>query len=288
MILENRVSHYEGQFEPRAGVSLFEQWWLPADEMQAMVVIVHGLAEHSGRYTHVAEYFCQRGYAIGIFDLFGHGKSGGKRSYIQSFDLLMDDMEKFVERARGRAQGKDLFLLGHSMGGGIVTRFLIDRDLDGIRGAILSAPMVAVGSSIPPLLIKASKILGALAPNLPVLKLDHSTVSRDPQVVEKYDTDPLNYRGKLQARTGAEINRFLQYIQANMHRITLPLLIMQGSEDRLVDPSGSRLLYEKAASQDKTLKIYEGLYHEILNEPEKEQVMDDMIAWIAARQSSNQ
>lgn len=280
MVLDAPVNHSEGCFEPRPGISLYEQWWLPAGELKSAIVIVHGIAEHSGRYAHVAEYFVRHGYAVGIYDQYGHGKSDGKRSYIHSFKLLMDDMEAFVNRAHEKANGNGIFLLGHSLGGGMVTRYLIDRDQSNIRGAMLSAPMVAIGSSIPTWLVKISKILGAVAPTLPVLKLDNSTISRDPQVTKKYDSDPLNYRGKLQARTGAEINRFLEYVQANLNRIKMPLLIMQGTQDRLVDPAGSHLLYEKTSSKDKTLKFYEGLYHEIFNEPEKEQVMNDMVTWM--------
>jgi alpha-beta hydrolase superfamily lysophospholipase len=256
---------------------------MPANDMHAMLVIIHGLAEHSGRYSHVADYFAGKGYAVGAFDLYGHGKSGGKKAFIQQFDRLMDDMEAFVGRAVEKAKGRDVFLLGHSMGGGMVTRYLMDRNLNGVKGAMLSAPMVAVGSSIPPFLITVTRILGDLVPTLPVVQLDNDTISRDPHVKEKYDSDPLNYRGKIQARTGTEINRFLEYVQTHMDQITLPVLIMQGSDDRLVDPAGSRQLYEKASSKDKTLKIYDGLYHEILNEPEKQQVMNDILAWMLHR-----
>ena len=274
--------HQEGYFSPRTGETLFEQWWLPETDMKAMIVIVHGIAEHSGRYTHVAEYFCRHGYSVGSFDLIGHGRSSGKKSYIDRFSCLLDDLALFINRAKQQAPGKPIFLLGHSLGSGIVVRYAIDRDLNGIHGAILSGPMVVIGSSIPPVLVKVARILGALTPKLPVLKLDHTTVSRDPAVRERYDTDPLNYRGKLHARTGDQINQTLQFIQANMDKINLPMLIVVGSEDKLVDPAGARLLYEKASSKDKTLKVYEGLYHEVLNEPEQEQVMDDMLAWISA------
>ena len=280
---QQMLTHVEGQFEARPGVMLNEQWWLPAGVVKGLVVIAHGIAEHSGRYAHVAEYFGRHGYAVGSFDLEGHGKSTGKRAYIQSFDHLLDDLELFLARARARAGEKPLFLLGHSLGSGMVAWFMIDRSLAGVRGALLSGSLVTMGSSVPVWMVKAVKVLGALTPNLPLLKIDHSTISRDQAVMDSYDNDPLNYRGKVLARTGDQINRALQYVQANMPRIQLPLLIVQGAQDRLVDPAGSRLLYEKAGSTDKTLKIYEGLYHEILNEPEKEQVMDDMLAWMDAR-----
>ncbi len=273
--------HREGNFKPCEGVSLYEQWWLPDNESKAIIVIVHGIAEHSGRYAHVAEYFCRHGYGVGSFDLIGHGRSSGKKGYIDSFPRLLEDLDFFIHRAKQHAPDRPMFLLGHSMGSGIVARYMIDGDLKGIHGAVLSGPMVMIGSSVPPALLKAARVLGALTPKLPVLKLDNTTVSRDPAVRERYDTDPLNYRGKLHARTGDQINRSLQYIQANMDKINLPMLIVVGSEDKLVDPAGARLLYEKASSKDKTLKVYEGLYHEVLNEPEKEQVMDEILSWIS-------
>ncbi|MEM5774234.1 MAG: lysophospholipase [Anaerolineaceae bacterium] len=276
-------SHREGHFESCEGETLFEQWWLPDAGMQAMIVIVHGIAEHSGRYAHVGEYFCQHGFGVGSFDLCGHGRSNGKKAYIKSFSNLLDDLAVFIQRAKEQAPGKPIFLLGHSLGSGIVARYMIDYDLGGVHGAVLSGPLVVIGSSIPPALIKAARVLGAITPKLPVLKLDNTTVSRDPAVRENYDTDPLNYRGKLRARTGDQINQALQYIQANMEKISLPMLIVVGSQDKLVDPAGAHMLYEKASSKDKTLKVYEGLYHEVLNEPEKEQVMDDILAWISAR-----
>lgn len=281
--MEKCISHTEGTFEPKPGICLYEQWWQPSETPKALIVIVHGIAEHSGRYAHVAEYLCQSGYAVGAFDLRGHGRSQGKRAYIQSFDDLLDDLQYFLQRATEKASQGSIFLLGHSLGSGIVVKYLIDRPLDGIRGALLSGPMIMVGESVPPILVKVANVLGTLTPNLPVLQLDQDTVSRDPDVVERYDSDPMNFRGKLAARTGAEINRTFQYLQANLKRISLPLLIMQGGADRLVNPAGSRLLYEHSTSTDKTLKIYEGLYHEILNEPEKEQVMAEMVVWMGAR-----
>ena len=230
MLMDQKIlTHVEGQFEARPGVMLYEQWWLPDAAVKGLVVIVHGIAEHSGRYAHVAEYFGKHGYVVGSFDLEGHGKSAGKRAYIQSFDHLLDDLELFLVRARARAGENPIFLLGHSLGSGIVVQFMIDRSPAGVRGALLSGSMVVLGSSVPVWMVKAAKVLGALTPNLPVLKIDHSTISRDQAVMDSYDNDSLNYRGKLLARTGDQINRALQYIQANMSRIQLPLLITQGA-----------------------------------------------------------
>lgn len=278
---EIKIVHQEGSFETQTGEKLFEQWWLPGEGHKALVMIVHGLAEHSGRYDFAARYLCRHGYAVGAFDLLGHGKSSGKRAFIPAFNQFLDSVDLFLARAREKANGKPLFLFGHSMGGGITIKYLIERTPK-INGALVSGSLVMVGESVSPMMIKIANILGALAPNLPTMQLDGSTVSRLPEVVEHYDRDPLNFRGKLPARTAAELNRATQSIQANLSNINLPILIMHGTEDKLVNPAGSKMVYEKISSKDKTLKLYEGLYHEILNEPEKEQVLDDMIAWMEA------
>ncbi len=278
---EMNITHQEGAFETQSGDKLFEQWWLPEGGYQALMVIVHGLAEHSGRYAYAANYLCRHGYAVGTFDLLGHGKSSGKRAFIPAFDQFLDSVDLFLARAHEKAGGKPLFLFGHSMGGGITIKSLIER-APKINGALVSGSLVMVGESVSPLMIKVANLLGALAPNLPTMQLDDSTVSRFPEVVEHYDRDPLNFRGKLPARTAAELNRATQSIQANLSRISQPILIMHGTQDRLVNPAGSKMVYERISSKDKTLKLYEGLYHEILNEPEKDQVLDDMIAWMGA------
>jgi acylglycerol lipase len=282
----SELSYEEGQFEPRPGVFLYEQRWTPAEPFKALLIIVHGLAEHCGRYSHVAEFLSQNGYAVWTFDLYAHGQSQGERAYIDSFDNFLDDLQVFLQRAVEAAGSRDVFLLGHSLGSSIVIKYLIDRPLDGVRGAILSGTFILAGESVPPILEKVVNLLAMLAPRLPVIKLDGETISRDPKIVDQYNTDPLNFRSKLAAHTGAEINQTLHYLQQHLDKIRLPLLILHGGADRLVNPAGSKLLYEQAASKDKTLKVYEGLYHEILNEPEKDQVMSDMLAWMDSRLSA--
>jgi alpha-beta hydrolase superfamily lysophospholipase len=282
----NELLFEEGKFEPRPGVYLHEQRWTPAEPFKGLVIIVHGLAEHCGRYAHVAEFLARNGYAVWAFDLYAHGQSQGERAYIEAFDNFLDDLQFFLQRAVQTAGDRDVFLLGHSLGSSIVIKYLIDRPLQGLRGAVLTGTFIMAGESVPPILEKVVNLLAMLAPRLPVIKLDGDTISRDPEIVTEYNTDPLNFRSKLAAHTGAEINQTLHYLQQNLNKITSPLLILQGGADRLVNPAGSKLLYEQAASKDKTLKVYEGLYHEILNEPEKDQVMADILAWMNERLST--
>lgn len=273
--------HNEGTFVSKDDVKLFEQYWQPANELKANIIIIHGLAEHSGRYVHVADYLVNHGYAVATFDLRSHGQSDGKKTFIRSFDDFLSDVDLFLKRVRERHPNQKLFLLGHSMGGTITTLFALTRTPD-VKGLILSSATLKLSDTISPFLVRISAVLGMLAPKLTTITIDSSAISRDPDVVKKYDTDPLVYRGGIPARTGAEFNRAIKLIQGQMELVTLPLLILAGTADRLSDPAGSQQLYERAQAKDKTLKLYEGFYHEILNEPEKEMVLSDIVRWLEA------
>lgn len=276
----SEINHQHVTYESSDGLRLFEQQWQPTNESKAVVIIVHGLAEHSGRYSHVAEFLTHKGYAVDTFDLRGHGQSEGTpRIFINSFDEYLTDLDQFLDRVRQRHSGKPIFLLGHSMGGTVVSLYCTTRQPI-INGVILSAPTLKISDDISPFLIKISGLLGRLFPKLKTIKLDSSAISRDPEVVKWYDTDPLNYRGGIPARLGAEFNQAIIRIQGLMEKLSLPLLILQGTADRLSDPEGSKQLYSRASAKDKTLKLYDDLYHEVLNEPEKEQVLTDIVQWL--------
>ncbi len=271
-----------GTFQTTDGLRLSEKLWLPK-ETKAVVVLIHGYAEHSRRYGHVGEYLAQRGYSLCAFDLRGHGKSEGERAFISSFDEYLQDAEVFLSRARERAKGRPIFILGHSLGGTIATLFVLERRPQ-IAGLILSGPLLKFSSDISPFHQKLALILGAVFPKFPVAKkLDSRFISRDPEVVRRYEDDPLVYRGWTFAREAAEIVRALKRVSGRMEEITLPLLILQGSNDHLANVEGSAELSRRAGSRDKTLKLYEGLYHEVLNETEKARVLADLAAWLDAR-----
>lgn len=278
---KSQTRYEEGKFQTNDGLTLFEQSWQPAKEPKAVIVIIHGYAEHSSRYNHVADYLVNHGWAVETFDLRGHGKSEGKggKTYINSFDEFLSDVDLFLNRVKERHQDKKIFFLGHSMGGLISSLYVVTRNPE-LRGLILSSPVLKISDDISPMLVKISTIIGKILPKLPTIKLDSSTVSRDPEIVKKYNTDPLNYRGSIPARAGAEINRATKLIQGQMEKIKLPLLILHGTADRLADPEGSKQLYERAQSTDKTLKLYEEFYHEVMNEPEKERILADIVEWL--------
>ena len=273
------MKHIEGNFEGVRNVNIYYQGWLPEGEVKAVFLIAHGLGEHSGRYMNVINRFVPLGYAIYSFDNIGHGKSDGEREIVQRFDdytITLDIFYKMVTEWQG---GKPIFLLGHSMGGTIALYYLIDHQND-FTGTIISAPLIQVGDSVSPVTITLSKILSKIAPKFGVASLDANAISRDPEVVQAYVNDPLVFHGKTTARLGAELLSAMMRITEEAGKISLPMIIVQGAEDTLVKPSGAQMLYDKASSEDKMLKIYDGMYHEVFNEPDRERVLKDVENWL--------
>jgi len=276
------MPHREDRFCAHDGLRLHENCWLPAGEPGGVVVVVHGLNDHSGRYTELAARLNRHGYAVYAMDLRGHGKSQGARLLIRSFDEYLADLELHVDRVRRRGPDKPLFLFGHSMGGAIVALLGITRQPD-VRGLVLSVPAVVIGGGVSPLLRRLAPLVSRLFPRLRIMRLGYRTLCRDPEVVEQFKNDPLVYHGRFPVRTGAEILRAAGRIQDQMEALKLPLLLLHGTADMATDPEGSRRLHARAGSTDKTLKLYEGLFHDLLHEPEKEQVTADLIEWLDAR-----
>ena len=277
------MPHFETKHTAEDGQELYLQAWVP-DDFKAAVLIVHGLAEHSGRYAHVAEHLNQNGYAVYTFDGRGHGKSvdGPPDAFYPSIDQYTEDVHALFGKVKEHAAGKPCFIFGHSMGGCITTYYEITHQPEA-AGILLSGAAVAVGDDISPFLIRVSKLLSRIAPKMATTVLDGSSISRDPIEVEKYNNDPLNYRGGIRARVGAEMLKAINLIIEQTAKFKNPVLIMHGTADRIAAPTGSQSLYDGASSNDKTLKMYDGLFHELVNEPEKEQVLADMTAWMDAR-----
>jgi alpha-beta hydrolase superfamily lysophospholipase len=276
------IKHETFDLAGLGGVNIFGQGWRPEGDPRAVLLIAHGLAEHSGRYQHVAEYFVGLGYAVYALDHRGHGRSGGVRADVVRFEDYLADLKTFLDVVKGREPGRRVFLIGHSMGGGIATLFAARYGAD-FDGLITSGASVKVEGNVSPLLVGLAKIIALLAPRLPAVPLEVEAVSRDPEVVARYRSDPLNYLGKVRARTGVQLLRAAGLIAAELPHITLPVLVLHGTADRLTDPAGSQMLYDGVSSTDKTLKFYDGLYHEVFNEPEREQVLADVAAWLEAR-----
>jgi len=277
------MQHAEGEFSGEGSIKLYRQAWLPANEAQAVLLVVHGLAEHSGRYRAFGEHFAGRGYAVHAFDQRGHGKSGGGRCYVSHFSDYVNDLRVFHQLVSAAHPGKRVFLVGHSVGGTIATAYAAAHP-EGLTGLVLSGATLKVGASITPGQVKMARLVSALLPHLGIAPIEAKGVSRDPAVVAAYENDPLVCRGKIPARTGAEILRTMESeLPRVVPRITLPVLVMYGTADVLSNPQGSDDFYRLVGSTDKTLKRYEGFYHEIFNEPERLQVFADVERWLAAR-----
>ncbi len=274
------MNHGEGFIDKSRAHEIYHQYWLPEDHVKAVLLVVHGLAEHSGRYMNLVNRFVPLGYAVHGFDLPGHGRSHGRRVHIHRFEDYTKTLSSFLSKVQGLHPEIPVFLVGHSMGSLISAAFLIDRQ-EAFKGAILSGPgVVKVPDNVSSATILAGKVFSVLMPKIGLIGLDAKGVSRDPAVVKAYVEDPLVYTGKTTARLAAELLRTMQTVSTLAAEIKLPILLVQGGADRLVDPSGARMLYDRIQSSDKTLKIYEGLYHEILNEPEREEVLADMETWL--------
>jgi len=273
------MKHLEDQFQGYQGINLYYQCWLTDREPEVILVVVHGLAEHSGRYNNLVSFCRSRGYWTYIYDQRGHGKSPGRRCYIENFSYLVKDLDLFIDHVRIRHPGSKIFLLGHSMGGTVATSYAALHQ-DKLKGLILSGALIRLPSGMPDGIIPLACILSSIFPGIGLYTLQAEAICRDKSVVNAYITDPLVYRGKICTRTCVELIRSLKMLERRIPELKLPLLVMHGTADRLADASGSQMLVQLARSKDKTLKLYEGLYHEIFNEPERERVFSDLDDWL--------
>ena len=273
----------EERFEAAPGISLYARSWvLPHGTAKAAVAIVHGFGEHCTRYDHVAARLNAEGYDVYSHDHRGHGNSPGLMGYIPSFDALVDDFGVFLSRVRAQIGGLPLFAIGHSMGGLILASRIV-RHQEKFQGAVFSSSGLKVGADVSPVLQRVSGILAVILPKVPVHTLDPKAISRIPGEVRKYEEDPLVYHGKFLAKTGHELLRAVTAVQGRLNEIRLPFLAMHGSADRLVEVEASRMLHERAASTDKSLLVYEGAFHEVFNDLDRERFFRDMIDWLNAR-----
>jgi alpha-beta hydrolase superfamily lysophospholipase len=272
----------EHTFDGVGGVRIVYDVWTPDTDPRGIVVLAHGLGEHARRYDHVAERFGRDGLMTYALDHRGHGRSGGKRVLVRDISEFTGDFDTLVGIATKEHPGLARIVLGHSMGGGIVFSYGVEHP-DDYRLMVLSGPAVAAQTAVSPLLGWFAKLIGAIAPGLPLQELDASAVSRDAAVVNAYNTDPLVYHGKIPGGIARALLLVGETMPQRAASLTAPLLVVHGSEDRLIPEIGSHQLVDAVASSDVELKVYPGLYHEVFNEPEQEQVLDDVVSWIIAR-----
>lgn len=280
-------SLYLPQSSIAAGSSLTIHRWLPDGDPRAIILLAHGYAEHGGRYGDVARRLNQAGFGVYAIDHWGHGRSDGVRGYVPRFSVYLDGMSALLTLVKGQWPDVPLLLLGHSMGGLIAARFLASHQ-QFFAAAALSGPALQAGGGPMPLTKLLGRLLSRIAPHLGVMALDSDGVSRDADLVARYRADPLVFRGRMSARLGAEMLREMAAAQHEAGKIHLPIFIQHGGADRLTAPTGSRRFFAALASSDKRLQVYDGLYHEIYNEPERAEVLTDLINWFDAHVPAQQ
>lgn len=260
-------------FERGRGHTQLLRVWRPVDPPRASLVLVHGYAEHSGRYEHVGARLARAGIATWTTDLRGHGGSSGERASLHALSDLVSDARVALERARSSGGTSKVFLLGHSMGGLVATRLALEPDI-ALSGLVLSGAALGDASGVEPLL--------DLDP-LPAIVIGSDLLSRDAEVARAYDEDPLNYRGPFRRETLRMLAHGAREVRQRWDELALPMLVLHGGDDAIVPPLSSRELVHAARSTDKQLEIYPGLRHEILNEPEGPEIVDRIVAWMLER-----
>ena len=276
------IKHREKELTGRNGKRLYAQCWRPAGAARAAIAVVHGFTEHGGRYAWAAGELTAAGYSVYTLDLRGHGRSEGRRCFVWSLDEYLDDVDVLIEHVQQHEPGRPLFLFGHSLGGLIAARWCILRQ-PALAGLVLSGPALELPSDLFPLLRMLAGLGGWLFPWLGLVRMGCANVSRDPKVVAEFAADPLVFHGRFPVRTAAAMLRGMRLTAQQSDLLRVPLLILHGTADRVCTAAGSRSLCRHAGSNDKTLYLYEGFYHEVLSDPERDQVMANLIEWLQPR-----
>lgn len=262
------------------GLKIAFRSWRPATKPRAVVVICHGVNSHGGQYAWPAEQFAAHGLVAYTLDLRGRGKSEGERYFVENVADYVNDLAAVVNLAKSREPSLAVFLLGHSAGGVVSCTYALDRQSE-LTGLICESFAYRVPA--PGFVLGLIKGLSGIAPHLPVLKLKNEDFSRDPKAVQALNDDPLTADEVQPAKTVAALVRANERLTREFSRITLPVFILHGTVDKATVPSGSQFFYDNAGAQDKTLKLYEGHFHDLLNDLGKEPVMADIQAWIDKR-----
>jgi len=268
-----------GSFDAHDGTKLWRRHWLPTGPVRGVLIIQHGLRDHSDNYDHLARRAVANGFSVWAMDLRGHARSAGPRVAPDPWHDYVADLDQLVDLVHQAEPGQPIFLFGHSMGGAIVAMEVVEHR-DKLAGVILSAPVLNLG--VPPQLVASVELFGVIAPSLGVMNLDPDAFSTDPNVGKAMVKDPLVEQGSGPARTAAGLADATAEIFAHVDRFTLPILALHGTADQLTAPSGSRALIELAPSNDKFLRIYDGFAHDLVHEPKGVLVEDDVLTWLGA------
>ena len=273
------MKHFESKWQNKQGMNFYIQGWEPEQTPKAVVALIHGLGEHTGRYAHVGQAFTDSGYAIIGFDLRGHGKSDGARGHFPSLDAVMQDMDEFFGFLRERYQkNSSFFIYGHSLGGLLTLTYVLKKKPD-VKGVVVTSPGLRSALQDQKVKITMAKILGTITPTFTLASgLDVKTLSRDQAIVDAYVNDPLVH-DKTSTSFGKSSLGAIDFAFAHASEFGASLLVMAGSEDKLVYPRGAQD-FVKLVRGDVTFKMWDGMYHEIHNEFGKEEVLKVAIQWM--------
>jgi acylglycerol lipase len=270
----------ESTFEGVGGLKIFTRSWQPDEKPCGVMVIVHGFNSHSGQYLWAAEQFTKNGLAVYALDLRGRGRSEGERYYVEKMDDFVEDVETLVKQAKSENPGLPVFMLGHSAGGVTACVYALDHQAE-INGLICES--FAYQLPVPEIVLTFLKGLSYITPHTHVFSLKNKDFTRDEKVVEEMNNDILIKGESQPAQTAAAMLHASERLKKEFSQIALPVLILHGTADKATKPSGSQHFYDAAGSNDKTLKLYEGHYHDLLNDLDKEIVMKDIQNWIDER-----
>ncbi|MBV6397478.1 MAG: Monoacylglycerol lipase [Anaerolineales bacterium] len=269
---------FEWEWRSFDNLTMYSKCWAPEKEPRAVVCLVHGLGEHIGRYEHVGRAFTDAGYALLGFDHRGHGRSGGQRGHTPAYEALLDDMAALLRQAGERYPARPYFLYGHSMGGNLVINYALRRKAD-LGGVIATGPFLKLAFQPPAVKVALGRMMNNIAPGFTQTSgLETAALSRDSNVVQAYINDPLVHN-KISARLFVSLFDSGQYAFDHPSEFPLPMLLMHGSADRLTSAAASRQ-FGAAAPAFVTMRLWDGFFHEIHNEPEKDEVLKAMIAWL--------
>ncbi|KAM1398440.1 hypothetical protein ACFX2I_015893 [Malus domestica] len=282
---ENSVRRYS-LFATARGETLFTQSWTPVSvNIRGVVILMHGLNEHSGRYDYFAKQLNANGFKVYGMDWIGHGGSDGLHAYVPSLDYAVTDMKLFLEKVLAENPGLPCFCFGHSTGAAIVLKVMLDPKFESrIDGVVLTSPAVGVQPTHP-IFVVIAPLLSFLLPRYQISAANKKgmPVSRDPAALVAKYSDPLVYTGSIRVRTGYEILRITSYLQQNLTKLRVPFFVLHGTADTVTDPEASQKLYDEASSTDKTIKLFDGLLHDLLFEPEREAITKGIIEWLNRR-----
>ena len=276
--------HVEGGLTGVDGVELFWQGWLPEDDPTGLLLVSHGIGEHSGRYRSVVDELVPDGWAVYGLDHRGHGRSGGTRVHVRRYQDLVDDVETFRTAVVARHPGLPVHLLGHSLGGQIALAYAVANERE-LTGLVLSAPAL-VSDAVPQAVVPVLSVVARFLPTIRPVGIDDSKISSDPAVVADYREDPLVHHGKPTLALGAAIYEQMDRLPGRVGDLRLPILVQHGTADALTDPAGTRKLASASGSPDTTVRWYEGLWHEIYHEPCRAEPLADLREWLAAHRTS--